>query len=276
MNAMRIVLVQHPHIEKSEETAKRVTEILCSCPAETVCVPFEEAKNAIPEADVAIALGGDGTMIHVAKIAAQTNVPLLGINCGNLGFMAGMEADNLSDLPRLISGDYTLDKRRMLTVTVTKENGEVLHIAALNEVAVSRGIGTHTATFTLSDSDRKLATYAADGILVATPTGSTAYSLSAGGPIVDPQVDCFVVTPICPNVLTARPIIIHADADLTLRLSPRHEDDDLYLSADGEPAITVTKADVIRICRHEQTADFIRFTPGAFYETLRTKMLDRT
>ncbi len=273
---MRIVLVQHPHIEKSEETAKCVTEILHSCPAETVCVPFEEAKTAIPEADVVIALGGDGTMIHVAKIAAKSNVPLLGINCGNLGFMAGMEADNLSDLPRLISGDYTLDKRRMLDVTVTKENGEVLHIAALNEVAVSRGIGTHTATFALADNDRNVAAYAADGILVATPTGSTAYSLSAGGPIVDPRVDCFVVTPICPNVLTARPIVIHADADLTLRLAPRHEDDNLYLSADGEPALEVSKNDVIRIRRHEKTADFIRFIPGAFYETLHTKMLDRT
>ena len=273
---MRIVLVNHPHPEKSEETAKRVTELLRSCPVETECVAFEEAAFAVTNADVVIALGGDGTMIHVAKIAANANVPLLGINCGHLGFMAGMESDNLADLPRLISGEYTLDKRRMLNVTITKENGEVLEIAALNEVAVSRGIGTHTATFTLVDGERKLATYAADGILVATPTGSTAYSLSAGGPIVDPQVDCFVVTPICPNVLTARPIIIHADADLTLQLSPRHEQDNLYLSADGEPSIAITQNDKIRIRRHEKTADFIRFTPGAFYETLRTKMLDRT
>ena len=272
---MRIVIVHHPHPENSEETARRVVDILNAYPVETACVAFEDAKNAVSEADAVIALGGDGTIIHVAKLAAEADVPVLGINCGHLGFMAGMEANDLSDLPRLIDGDYLVDKRRMLDVTITNENS-VIHTAALNEVAVSRGIGTHTAAFTLVDNDRKIATYAADGILVATPTGSTAYSLSAGGPIVDPKVDCFVVTPICPNVLTARPVVIDADADLTLRLAPRHTDDNLYLSADGEPSIAVTQNDCIRIRRHEKTADFIRFIPGAFYETLRTKMLDRT
>jgi len=274
---MRIAIVNHPLIPQSQQLQKRVAALLSEYGADTVCATFDDAEQAVKTADIAVALGGDGTMIHVAKLAAQSNVPLLGINCGHLGFMAGMEADDLSDLKRLVVGDYTVDERQMLHVVVENEqNGEIARFSALNEVAVSRGVTTHVAVFTLFDRDRKIATYAADGLLVATPTGSTAYSLSAGGPIVDPRVECFVATPICPNALTARPIVIGVDAALTLKITPRHEKDRLYLSSDGEQGVEVGATDCIRVCRHEKTAKFIRFTPNAFYDTLHAKMIDRT
>ena len=273
---MRVAVVNHPHIEQSKELAARVCDILSALGAEPVCTTFGSAEETVLNADAAIALGGDGTMIHVAKIAAEADVPLLGINCGHLGFMAGMEADDLSDLKRLVSGDYAVDERQMLDVLVENDGGEIARFSALNEVAVSRGVTTHVASFTLFDHDKKIASYAADGLLVATPTGSTAYSLSAGGPIVDPRVECFLATPICPSVLTARPVVISVDADLTLQIEPRHADDRLYLSPDGEKGIEVGKNDRIHVRRHEKTAKFIRFTPNAFYHTLHVKMLDRT
>lgn len=273
---MRVAVVNHPHIEQSKVLAKRVCDILNDCGTTTVCSLFGEAEEAIKSADVAVALGGDGTMIHVAKLAAQTDVPLLGINCGHLGFMAGMEEDDVSDLPRLVSGDYTVDERQMLEVTVYDEKNTVrAQYAALNEVAISRGVTTHVASIYLFDHDKPIAAFAADGLLIATPTGSTAYSLSAGGPIVDPRVECFVATPICPNALTARPMVISVDAELTFRFSPRHDTDRLYLSADGEEGIEIGKTDRVCIRRHDKTARFIRFTQNAFYDTLHEKMIGR-
>ncbi len=273
---MRVALVNHPHIEQSKDLAARVCDFLSSAGATTENALFGNAEQAILNADVAVALGGDGTMIHVAKIAAKADVPLLGINCGHLGFMAGMEEDDLSDLTRLMRGDYTLDERQMLDVTVhNRKTGETTQVSALNEVAVSRGVTTHIATLNLFDHDKKIATFSADGLLIATPTGSTAYSLSAGGPIVDPRVACFVATPICPAGLTARPMVISVDADLRLQISPRHAEDQLYLSADGEKGIHVGQEDVISIRRHEKTAKFIRFIPNAFYDTLHEKMIGR-
>ena len=274
---MRVAIVNHPHIEQSQELAKRVAALLTEYGADTVCACFDEAETVLSSADVAVALGGDGTMIHVAKLAARSNIPLLGINCGHLGFMAGMESDELSNLKRLVDGQYTVDERQMLEVLVENdEKGEIARFSALNEVAVSRGVMTHVASFTLFDRNKKIASYAADGLLIATPTGSTAYSLSAGGPIVDPRVACFVATPICPNALTDRPIVIGVDAELTMQITPRHEDDRLYLSPDGEQGIEVGRNDRIRVRRHEQTARFIRFTPNAFYDTLHEKMMART
>ena len=274
---MRVAVVNHPHIEQSNKLAERVCDMLSAAGATTENAVFGNAEQAILHADAAVALGGDGTMIHVAKIAAKADVPLLGINCGHLGFMAGMEADDLSDLKRLVTGDYTVDERQMLDVLVENDReGEIARFSALNEVAVSRGVTTHVASFTLFDHDTKIASYAADGLLVATPTGSTAYSLSAGGPIVDPRVECFVATPICANVLTARPTVISVDADLTLQIKPRHEDERLYLSPDGEKGVEVGQNDRIHVRRHEKTAKFIRFTPNAFYTTLHVKMINRT
>lgn len=271
---MRVAVVNHPHVERSKELAARVCDILSAAGATPENVLFSDAENAVTSADVAIALGGDGTMIHVAKIAAEAKVPVLGINCGHRGFMAGMEADDLSDLKRLTDGSFTVEERLLLDVDVrNEEKGEVARFAALNEVAISRGVTTHIASFDLYDRDKKLAAFAADGLLVATPTGSTAYSLSAGGPIVDPRVACFLATPICPSALTARPMVISVDADLTVRLAPRHADDRLHLSTDGNAGIEVGAKDCIHIRRHEKTAKLIRFTPNAFYDTLRSKII---
>ncbi len=271
---MRVAIINHPHIEQSQELAAHVADVLRGYGAITENALFDEAEKAIADADVAVALGGDGTILHVAKIAAEVNVPVLGINCGHLGFMAGMEADDLSDLKRLADGSFTVEERQLLDVHIDNdENGEIAHFSALNEVAISRGVTTHIASFDLYENDKKFATFAADGLLVATPTGSTAYSLSAGGPIVDPRVACFLATPICPSALTARPLVISVDADLTVRISPRYDTDRLYLSADGKPGIEVGANDRIHIRRHKKTAKLIRFTPNAFYDTLRNKII---
>ena len=224
-------------------------------------------------ADVVLSFGGDGTLIHVAKHAARFRRPVLGLNTGHLGFMAGLEADELPRLSALIRGDYTVESRMMLEVTLHSVADDDRVFYALNEAVLSRGNVSRMVKLSVSANDRPVVTYRADGAMVATPTGSTAYSLSAGGPIVDPSVNCLLLTPICPHSLHSRSYIFGADAVLTLK--PQGEGRDVFLTVDGEEAVPVLPEDAITVRRSDLVAQMIQIKPTAFYEVLNQKLMDR-
>lgn len=266
-------------MNRTTDTRPVVTEVcnaLRSLGAQ-VCLAPESASSAdgdelIRMADVALVFGGDGTLIHAAKHAARFGRPVLGVNCGHLGFMSGMEANELSCLSALMRGDYTVQTRMMLEVTLhTAEGARTFY--ALNEAVLSRGSLSRMIGLSVLSNERPVVTYRADGIILATPTGSTAYSLSAGGPIIDPSVNCLLLTPICPHSLHTRSYIFGADAVLTVR--PQGEERAIFLTVDGEEGIAVGPQDAVTVRRSELSARMIQIKPTAFYEVLNQKLMDR-
>lgn len=239
----------------------------------TVLVPKDNAfppadmDDCLRRCDIAVALGGDGTIIHCAKRAAAFHVPVLGINSGRLGFTAGLESGELESLSRLISGEYTLERRMLLDVSL---NDRTFH--ALNEAVVSRGALSRMVEVKVSNRGEMVSHYKADGVIVATPTGSTAYSLAAGGPVVDPTLHCLLLTPICPHSLYTRPFLF--DADSSLALTPL-TDTPVFLTVDGEEAITIQDGESVQVARSKTEACLIRLKHKPFYEVLQQKLMGR-
>lgn len=230
--------------------------------------------KALANTDIAVAVGGDGTMVHVAKAAAAADCPVLGINAGRLGFLAGVEPDELEALlPRLVSGDYAVDERMLLKVTISTENGEEVRYA-MNEVVISRGgLSRLVDVMVAADGDEVLSCRG-DGVIIATPTGSTAYSLSAGGPVVDPSVDCLLLTPVCPHSLDSRPRIWPGWVKLTAKASAA-DGDPVYVTVDGEENLPLAPGQTVKIRRASMTARLLRLQEDSFYQRLSRKLTDR-
>ncbi len=221
---------------------------------------------------ILVALGGDGTILHAAKRAAIFHKPVLGINVGRLGFMAGLEPNELDRLSCLFSGDYTVDKRMLLQVTIEREPS--VYYYALNDAVVSKSSLSRIIDIDLALDGKDIASYRADGIIVSTPTGSTAYSLSAGGPVVDPQMSGILVTPICPHSLFARSILFRDDKKIQLTASCL-SGTDAYLTVDGEQGRLLLPGDRVHIQRAELEASILRIKQQAFYEVLNEKLINR-
>ncbi|MGI6265240.1 MAG: NAD(+)/NADH kinase [Acutalibacteraceae bacterium] len=241
---------------------------------EPVTFPGAEIDGLIRRADAVVALGGDGTIIHVAKRAAAYDRPVLGINCGNLGFMAGLEADELFRLPALIRGEYTVVEHMMLAVEVQKEKGDTQTFFALNEAVISRGPLSRMIELEIANRDETVIRYHADGVILATPTGSTAYSLSAGGPVVDPSIKGLLMTPICPHSLTSRAYIFGDDTVLSVR-SPGPQGTQAYLSVDGEDGVALAYADRVSVGKAAFSARLITIKEQSFYKVLHQKLSQR-
>lgn len=229
--------------------------------------------------DVLIAVGGDGTMMHAAKFAAEAGKPILGVNTGRLGFMAGLEAAEPGLVTRLVSGEYTTEQRMLLDVEVLR-GGEVIRLDhAINEAVVSRGALSKIITIKVHHNGRQAMELRADGIIVSTPTGSTAYALSAGGPVIDPSLKCIEVTPVCPHSLMDRAIIFDSQSELVIEADRRREDyitlpdDRINLAVDGERTCELQPGDRIRIRRSSLSAQFIIIKKQSFANLLMQKFI---
>lgn len=227
---------------------------------------------ALQDSDVAVAVGGDGTIMHVAKAAAAVGCPVLGINGGHLGFLAGVERDELDCLESLVSGCYAVEERALLEVTVHTADGEKTCLA-MNEAMLSRGGLSRMVDVRITSGEAEILTCRGDGVIVATPTGSTAYSLSAGGPVVDPTVACLLLTPVCPHSFNSRPRILPMDTVLTARATA--EDGRVYMTVDGEESIPLAPTDWVTLRRAEDTARLIRLNTATFYDVLQDKLAGR-
>jgi len=218
-----------------------------------------------------ITLGGDGTLLNTAREIAPFGIPVCGINMGNLGFLTEIELPDLSSaLDRLIKGDYYIEERLMLDAVVIR-NGNPIYISpALNDVVVAKGGFSRMIKLKLFIDEELTAEYPADGLIIATSTGSTGYSLSSGGPIINPQLKVIVITPICPHTLQSRPLVISEEEEIKVKMQATH--DDIVLTVDGQTVYNLLPDDVVVVRRSPFRARFIKFAGKSYYETLRTKL----
>lgn len=233
--------------------------------------------NSIEElfenADIAITVGGDGTIIHAAKYSAMHNTPLIGVNVGRLGFAAEVEPDEIKSLVRVLDGDYQTESRILLDVEVIK-NGRSNHYLAVNDAIIARGQLSKIVDLELSLDGEKIAKYRADGLLFATPTGSTAYSLSAGGPIIAPQMDCLMMTPVCPHSLFSRSVLFSGESELSVAVKIPSECC-CVLTVDGEKNVDILADDKVIIRKSDLNLNLISLYKRNFYKRLNEKLKER-
>lgn len=223
--------------------------------------------------DVIIAIGGDGSFIHSAKETAVHKKPVLCINAGNLAFLAGLEGNELSLLEKLISGDFTTDKRMMLEVSLKENENEKLLGYCLNDVAIARSSEIKLVDLDVFCNDRKINNYRADGVVVSTPTGSTAYSWSAGGPVIDPDLQCIMLTPICTHSPLNRSLVFNENS--IIRVKPINNNQKVCVSTDGEKSIELSQNSEIIISKSDYYAEFIRIKSDEFFDILNSKLSQR-
>ena len=232
---------------------------------------FDTPANIYASADMVVVLGGDGSIMDAARNAAVRGIPVLGINMGRVGYLAELEMNELDLLDKVMAGQYTLDKRTMLSAQVTSATGKETKTAfALNDAVISNGSIARIIDLQLSESGVPINTYRADGLIISTPTGSTAYSMSAGGPIADPRISCFCVTPICPLMSSARTILFPDSATIEVKNICRREKV-LYLTLDGRSNFEIMRNDVVRITKSELVTQIVRVKERSFYDKLRQR-----
>ena len=221
--------------------------------------------------DLVIAIGGDGTILNSAKSAVSYSKTVLGVNAGTLGFLASMEPSETDRLQKAINGDFIVEKRMMLEISVPDENG-VKKYYAINEAVVSKGALSRMIEIDVKCAGKRVNNIRADGIIVATPTGSTAYSLSAGGPVADPALDCILLTPICPHSLLSRTTIFSGDKQLDVSVNSSNSNS-AYLTIDGQEVVEISQANQLSIKKSDKYALLATFNDKPFYEVLNEKIL---
>lgn len=239
-------------------------------------ITFLKDTDALCEAaDMVLTVGGDGTIIHAAFHASFFNKPLLGINTGRLGFAAELEPDELDMLCRLSSGDYTIEKRMMLKIRHSGEKG-IIEFRAMNDAVISRGSLSRLIDIEVSLAEDKgyICSYRADGLIISTPTGSSAYSLAAGGPVVEPTMKCILMTPVCSHSLFARPVVFSHHSELAVTTFC-DDDTEVFLTIDGARTVTVKPTDKIIISTADTETEFIKLKDRTFYKVLNDKFTEK-
>jgi NAD+ kinase len=232
---------------------------------------YEDPERLYSEIDLAIVLGGDGFMLESARRACLSETPILGINMGRVGYMTELEMDELDLIDKVFAGEYSIDERAMLAVDIITGKGHKKRCSfALNEAVIANGSTARIVDLSLSDNGVSVYDLRADGLVIATPTGSTAYSLSAGGPIVDPKLSCFCVTPICPHSLSARPLVFPDTARLEVKNICAREKL-LHLTLDGRVTYDLYYGDTAVITKSNLTTKLVRVKDWGFYAKIRNK-----
>ena len=231
---------------------------------------FSKLERELPNASCVICLGGDGTILHMAKAATRHGLPILGINIGTMGFMAELESTELQLLTRLAKDEFTIDERMMLDVTVQRDRDIIFHDICLNDLVVTKGAIARIVHLSVKCDGVQAMECGGDGIIVATPTGSTAYSLSAGGPIVEPEANSILITPICAHDVVSRCIVASDRRVVTVSLAPNARRN-AFLSVDGGKAFKLNAGDMATIRRSNLTTKLIRLKDRSFYDVVSMK-----
>ena len=281
----RIIVTPNPYRDNNFQTVRNAMEILRASGADVrLCLPFEVDKDyelprdlrfhrldrELPNADAAICFGGDGTILHIAKQATRYGVPVLGVNIGTMGFMAELECTELDQLRRLTAGDFSIDSRMMLDVTVTRERNIIFHEQCLNDAVITKGAVARIVHLNVSCDGVQAMECGGDGVIIATPTGSTAYNLSAGGPIVEPEANNILVTPICAHDMGSRCMVTSDKRVITVELA-RNARRNAYVSVDGGKALRMNIGDVATIRKANRETKLIRLKDRSFYDVVRMK-----
>ena len=237
-------------------------------------VKFLIEDTAVSLCDIIIAIGGDGTIIHAAHFAAKHDKPILGINAGRLGFLAGIEKQELNLLKNLFSGNYTTDKRMMLKVL--HKSGDELkgEYYCLNDCIVARGASLRLCEIEATYNKGKINTFLGDGLIIATPTGSTAYSLSAGGPVVDTAIESLILTPICTHSLFTRSMIFQSDSIIKLKVTNPEISLPVF-TCDGNSGIVLEENDMLEIKKSNRATKLIKIKSDSFADIFSQKLIER-
>ena len=232
-------------------------------------VPRHEMPAANPE--LVIVLGGDGTLLSAARVFAKTETPIVSVNLGSLGFLTEVRlADVYSTLEGWCNNCFTTDSRSMLHSELWRDGDLFSEHEALNDVVVAKGAIARMGDFSIRIDGQLAAVFRADGLIISTPTGSTAYSLAANGPILVPDVDALVVSPVCPHILTLRPIVVRGDANIVVNIVG--VPDQIFLTVDGQEAVLMRVGDELHCCRSQHTVKLVRLGATGFFDVLRAKL----
>ncbi len=237
-------------------------------PADMLC---PEPGDYIQSSELLLCLGGDGTMLHNSKLAAKSGVPMLGINLGHMGFITELEKEDLGRLSEVLEGRYAVENRMMLDYEVHRDGKCICSGFGLNEAVVARLSPAHSIHLTAYGDNRKISDYSGDGIIIATPTGSTAYSMAAGGPIVEPTAENLLLTPMCAHSLTAKPYVLAGDRHTSVKLV-RGDNDEALLLVDGEDCITLKTGDLVYVRKSSYVTKLIKLRSLSFYDIVRHKL----
>ena len=285
---MKIVLSPNPYRDRGLRAAQSARRILENAGVQTaICLPFEveqggrldlpagvllsDPAEELADADVLVCFGGDGTILHAAHEANARGIPVLGVNLGSIGFMAELEHGELSLLSRLAGGRFGIERRMMLDVCVRREGRVVFSEQALNDAVITKGAVARVLDLEVTGDRVTISSFAGDGLVVSTPTGSTAYSMAAGGPIVEPTAANILITPICAHSLHAKPFVLDAGRSVGVRLTPGGKKT-AYLSVDGGRAFRVGPGDWVECRRSRQTTQLVKLTGRSFYERINQKL----
>ena len=281
----KVVLTPNPYRDKNFNTVRTAMQILENAGMEAkLCLPFEVDKSfdlpkdlyfsrldrELANANVIICFGGDGTILHMAKTATRYDLPILGVNIGTMGFMAELESSELQELARLGKDDYTIDRRMMLDVSVQRDRDIIFHESCLNDVVITKGAIARIVHLQVSCDNVEVMEFGGDGVIVATPTGSTAYSLSAGGPIVEPDAHSILVTPICAHDMVSRSIVASDRRVIQVELT-RNARRNAFLSVDGGKSLKLNMGDVASIRTAQKETKLIRLKKRSFYDVINAK-----
>lgn len=280
-----VILTPNPYRDKNFQTVRAAMQVLRDAGVQTrLCLPFEVDRTydlprdlrfsrldrELPNAEMVICFGGDGTILHMAKAATRRGIPILGVNIGTMGFMAELESTELEKLSRIAVGDYTLDNRMMLDVTIQRDRDILFHDICLNDVVVTKGAVARIVHLSVKCDGVQAMESGGDGVIVSTPTGSTAYNYSAGGPIVEPEARNMIITPICAHEIGSRCIVTSNKRIITVEMV-RNARRNAYLSVDGGKAVRLNMGDVATIKKSHLETKLVRLKERSFYDVVNAK-----
>lgn len=281
----KVILTSNPYRDKGFQAVRSAMNVLREAGVDArLCLPFEVDKSfdlpkdlrfsrldrEITSADMVICFGGDGTILHMAKAATRAGIPILGVNIGTMGFMAELELCELEQLRRIADDDYSIDERMMLDVTVHRDRDIIYHDICLNDVVITKGAVARIVHLSVECDGVQALECGGDGVIVATPTGSTAYSLSAGGPIVEPDAQNILITPICAHDVVSRCIVASDKRVITVGLI-KNSRRNAFLSVDGGKAQRLNMGDIATVKASHLKTKLVRLKDRSFYDVVNVK-----
>ena len=280
-----IILTPNPYRDKNFQTVRDAAAVLRAAGANVkLCLPFEVDRSyelprdlrfsrldrELNNADGVICFGGDGTILHMAKTATRRNLPILGVNIGTMGFMAELESTELDKLSQLVTGEFSLDRRMMLDVTVQRDRDIIFHDICLNDVVITKGAVARIVHLSVHCDKVQAMECSGDGVIIATPTGSTAYNISAGGPIVEPEAKNIIITPICSHDVGTRSIVASDKRVITTEII-RNARRNAYLSVDGVKSLRLNMGDITTVKKSNLETKLIRLKDRSFFDVVNSK-----